>query len=291
MMNTEGDRIFGNDSTRVFWGDAITVLQHRIPDESVDLIFADPPYNIGKQFGDFHDRWSSDEAYAEWCYLWLDLCVRKLKPTGSIYLMSSTQAMPFLDLYMRKMVTILSRIIWHYDSSGVQAKCYFGSMYEPILFCVKDADRYTFNSDDIKVEARTGSQRKLIDYRKAIPSQYNTEKVPGNVWYYPRVRYRMDEYEEHPSQKPEILLNRIILASSNPGDIILDPFAGTFTTPAVAQKLGRRSISIEQEKQYVAVGLRRLSLADSLDGEPLSPPKKSFTRHTKTQESSLFEAF
>lgn len=288
-MSSDSVEVFGNENTRLFWGDALHVLDRHIADESVDLVFADPPYNIGKKFGDFHDRWPSDEAYAQWCYQWLDLCVQKLKPWGSLYVMTSTRAMPYIDLHLSKKLTVLSRIVWHYDSSGVQAKTYFGSMYEPILFCVKDAKRYTFNSQAIKVEARTGAQRKLIDYRKAVPAQYNTEKVPGNVWYYPRVRYRMDEYEEHPSQKPECLLERIIKASSNPGDVVLDPFAGTFTTSAVAGKLDRRSIGIERERQYVAVGLRRLSLAASFQGAPLTPPKKSFSRRGAVHGDHLFE--
>ena len=127
----------GEDAT-VFHGDCLEVLGN-VPDESVDLIFADPPYNIGKQFGEFKDSWPSDSAYAEWCYQWLDACIRKLKPTGGLYVMTSTQAMPYLDLWLRERINILSRIVWHYDSSGVQAKKYFGSLYEPILYCVKDA--------------------------------------------------------------------------------------------------------------------------------------------------------
>jgi adenine-specific DNA-methyltransferase len=280
---------FGSDDAKIYWGEALNVLECRVPDRSVDLVFVDPPYNIGKQFGDFYDRWPTDEAYAGWCYKWVDLCIRKLKRTGSMYVMTSTQAMPHLDLYLRKKMVILSRIIWHYDSSGVQAKSYFGSMYEPILFCVKDAKKYTFNADSIKVEARTGAQRKLIDYRKAVPTQYNSDKVPGNVWYYPRVRYRMDEYEEHPSQKPEALMERIIKASSNPGDMVLDPFAGTFTTSAVAKRLGRKSISIEREEKYIPIGLRRLSIADAFQGIPLAPPAKTFTRRASPQDTGLFE--
>ena len=112
--------------------------------------------------------------------------------------------------------TIKSRIVWSYDSSGVQAKNYFGSMYEPILMMVKDQKNYTFNRDDILVEAKTGAKRALIDYRKNPPQPYNQKKVPGNVWEFPRVRYLMDEYENHPTQKPKALLERIILASSNP---------------------------------------------------------------------------
>ena len=288
-MSRGTTEFFGNETTGLYWGDALDVLQTHIPDESVDLIFADPPYNIGKVFGNFQDRWPSDEGYAKWCYQWLDLCLRKLKETGSLYVMTSTQSMPFLDLYLRDRTVILSRIVWHYDSSGVQAKNYFGSLYEPILFCVKDANHYTFNADAIKVEARTGAQRKLIDYRKPVPAQYNTEKVPGNVWYFPRVRYRMNEYEEHPSQKPESLIERILKASSNPGDLVLDPFAGTFTTGAVAQRLSRRSICIEREEKYIPVGLRRLGLADTFQGKAIAAPSKTFAHaHTDTGHG-LFE--
>ncbi|OIN90365.1 MAG: adenine-specific DNA-methyltransferase, partial [Anaerolineae bacterium CG1_02_58_13] len=214
-------KIFERENHKIILGDALDSLQSLILDSSIDLIFADPPYNIGKDFNGRKDKWDSDEAYLEWCYQWLNLCVQKLKPHGSFYVMTSTQAMPFFDIYLRKTMTVLSRIVWHYDSSGVQAKRYYGSMYEPILFCVKDKGNYTFNSEAVLVEAKTGAKRKLIDYRKPIPTVYNSQKVPGNVWEIPRVRYRMGEYENHPTQKPVALLERIILASSNPGDMVL----------------------------------------------------------------------
>jgi len=265
-----------NQVTLLF-GECLIALD-TIPNESIDLVFADPPYNIGKTFGQFKDTWPSDLAYAQWCYRWLEGCINKLKPTGSLYIMASTQSMPYIDLWLRERMTILSRIIWHYDSSGVQAKKYFGSLYEPILYCVKNAKNYTFNASDITVPTRTGAMRKLIDYRKDVPVPYNTTKVPGNVWYIPRVRYRMAEYENHPSQKPEILLERIIKASSNPGDTILDPFSGTFTTCAVAQRLNRQSIGIELQYEYVKIGLRRLGIATHLNGEILAPPDKRYLR-------------
>ncbi len=281
--------IYQKSGQIIYHGDALDVLKNNIADNSIDLIFADPPYNIGKQFGDFEDRWSSYQSYAEWAYLWLSECIRVLKPSGTLYVMTSTQAMAYFDLFLRDKITILSRIIWHYDSSGVQAKKYFGSTYEPILHCVKHPKKYTFNADDIKVEAKTGAERKLIDYRKSTPTPYNTTKVPGNVWNIPRVRYRMPEYENHPSQKPEVLLERIIKASSNPGDKVLDPFSGTFTTSAVAKQLGRFSLGIESQIEYVKIGLRRVLNFIELDGETLLPPSKTYKRKSDINNHQLIE--
>lgn len=278
------------ESVTVFHGNCEDVFVH-IPNDSVDLVFADPPYNIGKKFGDVYDTWESDICYAEWCYEWLKACIRILKPTGSMYVMCSTQSMPYLDMWLRERINILSRIVWHYDSSGVQAKTHFGSLYEPILFCAKDSKNYTFNANDIEVEAKTGAKRKLIDYRKDPPAPYKSAKVPGNAWYFPRVRYRMPEYEQHPSQKPEALMERIIKASSNAGDTVLDPFGGTFTTCAVAQRLGRVSTGIELQSEYIKIGLRRLGIASHFRGEKLHPLDKSYARknHKKIHGSRVEE--
>jgi len=268
--------VFGNHNHTIIHGDALQALQTLVPDHSVDLIFADPPYNIGKNFNGHIEKWDTEEEYLNWCYQWLDLCLKKLKPAGSFYVMTATQFMPYFDIYLRQKINILSRIVWSYDSSGVQARKYFGSMYEPILFCVNDKNNYTFNAADILIEAKTGAKRKLIDYRKSTPAAYNTQKVPGNVWDFARVRYRMDEYENHPTQKPVALLERIIKASSNPGDVILDPFSGTFTTCAVAKELGRNCIGIEVQEEYVKIGLRRLQLAEEYKGEKLQREIRSF---------------
>lgn len=272
----------------IFQGDVIDILEKNIGDNSVDLIFADPPYNIGKDFNGRKDAWESDESYLNWCYRWLDLCMDKLKENGSFYVMTSTQFMPFFDIYLNKKLDILSRIVWAYDSSGVQAKNYFGSMYEPILFGVKNKKNYTFNSNVILVEAKTGAKRKLIDYRKNPPQPYNTEKVPGNVWDYPRVRYRMAEYENHPTQKPIKLLERIIKASSNEGDTVLDPFSGTFTTSFTAKKLNRKSIGIEIDETYTKIGIRRVLEQFELNGEDLSRALKTY-EIKQPQQATLFE--
>lgn len=278
--------VLGNKQYKIIHGDALEALK-TIPDNSVDLIFADPPYNIGKNFNGHIEKWETEELYLKWCYEWLDLCIQKLKPSGSFYVMTATQFMPYFDVYLRNKLIILSRLIWYYDSSGVQAKKYYGSMYEPILFCVKDKSKYKFNSKEILIEAKTGAKRKLIDYRKAVPTIYNSEKVPGNVWEFSRVRYRMDEYENHPTQKPVALLERIIKASSNIGDLVLDPFSGTFTTCFVAKELGRNAIGIELQDEYVKIGLRRMQLSKKYKGEKLEKELRTFEKDKKDLPNNL----
>ena len=132
------------------------------------------------------------------------------------------------------------------------------SLYEPIIFAVKNKNKYTFNYQDILVETKTGAKRKLIDYRKSPPAPYNDKKVPGNVWHFPRVRYKMKEYVEHPSQKPESLLERIVKVSSNEGSTVLDLFAGSFSLGRVCKRLSRNYIGVEKSTEYSKLGNLRL---------------------------------
>lgn len=262
-----------SDSSMAILGDCIEVLKS-MKSNSVNLIFADAPYNIGKDFGNNSDKWESVQAYVDWCKEWIDECLRVLCDNGTMYFMTATQHMPYLDIYVSEKYNVLCRIVWTYDSSGVQSKKMFGSLYEPILMINKSAkSKYVFNREDILVEAKTGAKRKLIDYRKNPPQPYSTKKVPGNVWEFSRVRFKMDEYENHPTQKPESLLERIIKASSNPGDVVLDPFSGSFTTSAVAIRLGRIAVGIDMNEDYFEMGLRRTGIATEYNGKPLVKEK------------------
>lgn len=254
-------------------GESFSVLK-KMKDKSVQLIFADAPYNIGKDFGNNSDKWESVHAYIEWCKTWIDECMRVLSDTGTMYFMTATQHMSYLDVYVSEKYNVLCRIIWSYDSSGVQSKKMYGSLYEPILMINKNKKAtYIFNHEDILVEAKTGAKRKLIDYRKNPPQPYSTEKVPGNVWNFSRVRFKMNEYENHPTQKPEALLERIVKASSNPGDVILDPFSGSFTTSAMAVRLGRVGVGIDLNEEYYEIGLRRTGIATQRNGKSLEKVK------------------
>lgn len=267
-----------NDNAVVILGDCIQVME-TMEEKSVDLIFADPPYNLKKDFGNKSDDWKDREKYFQWCYQWIDACFRILKDDGTAYLMNSTQNMPYISTYIQEHYHLVCDIVWAYDSSGVQPKNKFGSLYEPIIMVTKSKKaKYTFNSQDILIEAKTGSQRKLINYRKNPPEPYNDKKIPGNVWEFPRVRYKMSEYENHPSQKPEVLLERIIKTSSNEGDVVFDPFSGTFSTCATALKLGRKAIGIDLTKDYFLIGIRRCGMSDTYNGLKL---EKDLGRKTK----------
>lgn len=273
-----------SEQSLVIFGDCIESLR-KMEEKSVDLIFADPPYNLGKDFGNDSDSWNDRREYLNWCYTWIDECFRVLKDDGTFYLMNSTQNIPYISIYLQEHYYIVNDIVWTYDSSGVQSKKKYGSLYEPILMATKtEKAKYTFNYQDILVEAKTGAKRGLIDYRKNPPQPYNTEKVPGNVWEFARVRFKMEEYENHPSQKPEALLERIVKASSNQGEIVLDPFGGSFSTAAVATRLGRKAISMDINHDYFKIGIRRTGISDTYQGEVLQKDKSRKTKNTSKKD-------
>lgn len=287
LFNNMNFEYASTGNSLVIFNDCIDTL-NSMKDKSVDLIFADPPYNLGKDFGNDSDSWTDRKKYLDWCYTWIDECFRVLKDNGTFYMMNSTQNIPYISIYLQEHYYIVNDIVWAYDSSGVQSKKKYGSLYEPIIMATKSGKaKYTFNYQDILVEAKTGAKRGLIDYRKNPPQPYNTEKVPGNVWEFSRVRFKMEEYENHPSQKPEALLERIIKASSNAGEIVLDPFGGSFSTAAVATRLGRKAISMEINREYFKIGIRRTGIADVYNGEVLQKDKSRKTKNTSKKDYKI----
>jgi len=258
-------KTFKKDEIIIYLGDVMACFS-KIADETVDLVFADPPYNLGKKFKGATDRFEPKQ-YLDWMSSWIKEIDRVLSPEGAVYLMNSTQNLAEMELICREKFFVQSTIAWVYDSSSVQARKRFGSSWEPILFMTKNKNKYTFNFEDILIEAKTGAKRGLIDYRKTPPQPYSATKVPTNVWQIPRVRYRMKEYENHPTQKPLALLERVILASTNKGDTVLDPFAGSFSSGYASNKLKRKFIGFEISEEYVKIGLRRLDFSKTPDNE------------------------
>lgn len=234
---------------KVFNEDCITYMK-ALPDKSIDLIIADPPYNIGKNYGNKSDMQSKEE-YIKFLESFVLESTRILNSHGSILIYTGKQYYPYWYIEIEKHLKIINQIIWKYDSSGVQTKNKYGSVYEPIIYAAINKKKRTFNREYCTVEAKTGSQRKLIDYRKNPPQPYNTEKIDGDVWEYSRVRYRMSEYTKHPTQKPINICDRIIQVHSNENDLVYIPFAGSGSEVESCIKNKRNWIATEINSEYV----------------------------------------
>jgi site-specific DNA-methyltransferase (adenine-specific) len=247
----------------IILGDCLEVMKE-FPDESVDLIFADPPYNLGKDFGNGTDKFKTQE-YLEFTTRWLDECVRLLKPNGSIYVCMGVRFIAHLYMLMDERLLFNGWITWHYTQGMGRVKG-FSPRHEDILYFVKGQD-YTFNLDAVRIPQKYYRKRNNM-----------TGANPGDVWTFSHVHYCSRERLPHPTQKPEALLHRLIAASSNEGDLVLDPFVGSGTTCKVANDLGRRWIGIEIEPQFVEMARRRISdrqlslIRDSLDERELREP-------------------
>ena len=216
----------------------------KIPDSSVDLVFTDPPFNIGIQYDKYLDNKTYDE-YFNWCQDWIYQIHRVLKDTGSVYIAIGDEFAAEISIILKKLnFSFRNWIIWYY-TFGQNQKKKFNRSHTHILYYVKDLNNYTFNSKDIRIES--ARQLKYND-KRANP----LGKLPDDVWQIPRVCGNFKErIKNHPCQMPESILERIILASSNENDIVLDPFGGTGTTAYIAKKFNRHFISIELSKNII----------------------------------------
>ena len=247
-------------------GDMKEALQH-IPDHTADLIILDPPYNLQRRFDDSKFQRTTDERYEEYLRSWMPAVCRKLKPNGSLYLCGDWHCTSVMQRILSEHLTIINRITWQREKGRGAARNWKNSM-EDIWYAVADKDHYTFNLDAVK-------QRRIVrapyrdssgtpkDWAKMGDARYR-DTCPGNLWDDISVPFwSMSENTDHPTQKPEKLFAKLILASSNPGDVILDPFLGSGTTAAVARKLGRRFVGIDMSLEYCLLALKRLQMAET----------------------------
>jgi len=230
---------------RLICGDAVAVMK-TIPSNTVDLIVADPPYNLGKDYGNNTDR-KAWHDYEEFTAQWLTEAVRVLKPTGSLYVFMGVRFISRLFLLMedRFQLTFNGWITWHY-TQGMGRKIGFSPRHEDILYFTKTKE-FVFNLDDVRIPQKYFRKRNNMSGAN-----------PGDVWQFSHVHYCNPERQAHPTQKPEALLERIILVSSNEQEVVLDPFVGSGTTCRVASLLSRKWIGIEINPDYVAMTARRL---------------------------------
>lgn len=263
--------------------------------ESVDLVFADPPFNIGHDYDVYDDNLRPNQ-YLNWSKQWLMGVRRVLKPNGTFWMASGDEYAAELKVMAQRDIGFYCRswVVWYY-TFGVNCKSKFTRSHAHLFYFVKDEKQFTFRGDDL--DNRIPSARQLVYAdKRANP----TGRLPDDTWilrpqdvadcftakedtwYFPRVAGTFKEREGfHGCQMPEQLLGRIIRTCSNPGDIVLDPFSGSATTLAVAKKLGRTYLGFDISPQYVERGRKRLEsirAGDQLDGSPepnMSAPKTS----------------
>lgn len=219
-------------------GDALELFK-QIPDESINLIIADPPYNLGKNYGNNNDS-REFEDYLNFSREWLKEANRVLKKDGTIYVFMGVKFISYLYEILERDIgmELNSWITWFY-TQGIGKTKGFSPRHDDILMFNK-SKKFTFNLDDIRVPQKYYRERNNM--RGANP---------GNVWEFSHIHYCQKNRKPHPTQKPEGIIERMVLASSNKGDKVLDPFAGSGTTLRVCQQLDRECIGFEYNPEYV----------------------------------------
>ncbi|MDX9917781.1 MAG: site-specific DNA-methyltransferase [Gudongella sp.] len=247
-------------------GDSVKTAEN-IPNKSIDLIIVDPPYNLNKSFHGNNFSKKNDEVYEEYTRIWLDKVIPLLKDDGSIYVCCDWQSSLIIGKVLSERLIIRNRITWQREK-GRGAKANWKNSHEDIWFATV-SDKYTFNLDDVmvrkKVLAPYRVDGKPKDWVESDDGNFR-DTCPSNFWDDVTVPFwSMVENTSHPTQKPEKLIAKLILASSNKGDTVLDPFLGSGTTSVTAKKLGRNYIGIEQNPVYCAWAEKRIEMADEDD--------------------------
>lgn len=248
---------------QIICGDCTKELKN-IKSNSVDLIVADPPYNVGKDYGNDSDK-QEFEDYLAFTREWLTECHRILKKNGTMYVFIGFRYISYLYQIMEQDLgmSFINWISWHY-TQGIGKTKGFSPRHDDILMFAKSKS-YKFNLDAIRVPQKF--YRKVNNMRGANP---------GDVWEVSHIHYCQKGRQNHPTQKPEALIERMVLASSTEGDFVVDPFSGSGTTLRVCQQLNRDCIGIEINEEYVAQTEERLRSQfegfDSIDERMLRVP-------------------
>ncbi len=242
----------------IYLGDCREILP-LLPDKSIDLVFADPPFNVGKRYGEVGDNRLD---YYDWCEHWMNLCFEKLADTGSIYLMLIARHLEKFYPMLGSRGVFINEIHWR-NVSASHSKRSFWSTYQPILLYGK-TENYIFNTYALRREIKkenlrwggysTSPQGQYLDYWDDIPFVY-----AGSVHHPEAIMKSNSNEKAHPCQMPTELASRAILFSSNLGSLILDPFLGSGTTAYCAKKLNRKCIGIEIEEKYCEIAAKRCS--------------------------------
>jgi len=281
---------------RIIHADLLGILD-LLPACFVDLLFLDPPYNLTKLFHSTRFAQRSTPGYAEWLDSWFPRIMRTLKPTASVYVCGEWRSSAAIHAVVEKYLRVRNRITWEREK-GRGATKNWKNCSEDIWFCTV-SDDYTFNLEEVKLKRRviapyTDGNGSPKDWATTASGKYRLTH-PSNIWTDLTVPFwSMPENTEHPTQKPEKLLAKIILASSHAGDMVLDPFLGSGTTAVVAKKMARRYVGIEMEQPYCLMAMKRLAMAehdqaiqgysDGVFWERNSSPAPRTSPHKKTKD-------
>jgi site-specific DNA-methyltransferase (adenine-specific) len=296
---------------KIHLGDCIDLMRQMEPG-TIDLVFADPPFNIGYDYDAYHDRQDADE-YVAWSRAWIAEIHRVLKPSGTFWLAIGDEFAAELKVAAQHQVGFTTRswVVWYY-TFGVNCTRKFSRSHVHLYHFIKDENNFTFNAEDPQV--RVPSARALVYADKRAnpagrlpddtwivrPAAHDNwilrpQDLPegfqaaDDTWYYARVAGTFKERQGfHGCQMPEQLLGRIIRVSSNAGDVVLDPFAGSGTTLAVAKKLGRRWIGCEISEEYVRAATERLN--GVIPGDPLDGPADPIASAPSTANGRRLES-
>lgn len=252
------------DGQSLIHGDLFDVLP-TLPDGFANLIIVDPPYNLSRNFGDKKFTVVSPRQYEEYLRSWFSLLCDKLAPDGTLYMCGDWRCSSSMQRVIEERLTILNRITWQREKGRGAAHNWKNSM-EDIWFAVKNPKDYYFDVEAVKVRRRVlapyREEGRPKDWEETSEGRFRTT-FPSNFWDDISVPFwSMPENTDHPTQKPEKLIAKLILASSREGDVVFDPFLGSGTTAVVAKKLGRRYCGIELHLDYCLLAAKRLLLAD-----------------------------
>lgn len=252
------------DGQSLIHGDLFDVLP-TLPDGFANLIIVDPPYNLPRNFGDKKFTVVSPQQYEEYLRSWFSLLCDKLAPDGTLYMCGDWRCSSSMQRVIEERLTILNRITWQREKGRGAAHNWKNSM-EDIWFAVKNPKDYYFDVEAVKVRRRVlapyREEGRPKDWEETSEGRFRTT-FPSNFWDDISVPFwSMPENTDHPTQKPEKLIAKLILASSREGDVVFDPFLGSGTTVVAAKKLGRRYCGIELHLDYCLLAAKRLLLAD-----------------------------
>ena len=256
---------FGNFINSTINSDVFEALP-LLPDEFADLIIIDPPYNLTKNFNGFTFSQRSIESYDEYLASWFPLVCKKLKKNGSLYICGDWKCTSSLQRAVEKELFVLNRITWQREK-GRGSKSNWKNSMEDIWFAVKNPKDYYFNVEAVKIKRKVVAPYRLEgkpkDWEENDGGKFRVT-YPSNFWDDISVPFwSMPENTDHPTQKPEKLYAKLILASSRPGDLVFDPFLGSGTASVTAKKLGRNYCGIELNEEYCLLAQKRLNLAET----------------------------